>query len=104
MKNSDIKRALTKLHNSGKYFKISDYSFFVYSIFDGKYETIYQIIDENENNTFIKFWTDPIIFSVERNFFRKSADKVIFRESRQYLTVYDALYSIFLACKCFKED
>lgn len=104
MKNSSIKCALTKLHNSGKWFRICDYSFFVYSIFDGKYETIYQVIDENENNTFIKFWNnDPIIFTIERNFFRKSTDKIVIRESRQYHNISNALQHIFLVCKCFRE-
>lgn len=105
MKNSSIKCALTKLHNSGKAFRISNYRFMVNTIIDRKSGTVYQIVDESGNIAFVKFWNiEPIIFTVEPNFFRKSSDRIIERESRQYLTAYDALYSIFLACKCFRED
>lgn len=105
MKNSSIKCALTKLHNSGKAFRISNYRFFVDSIYERKSSIIYQISDESENVAYVKFWkNDPIIFSVERNFFRQSYDRFIDKDSRQYLTAYDALYDIFIACKCFRED
>lgn len=105
MKNSSIKRALTKLHNSGRCFKVLDYRFCVNSIIDRKTNIVYQIIDENNNYSYVKFWNcEPIVFTVERNFYRKSQDRIIEIISPHYPTEYSALYAICLACKCFKEN
>lgn len=100
MKNSGIKRALTKLHNSGKWFKIPDYRICVNTIIDEKNKTIYQIIDGNNNYFYVKFCIfEPIIFTIEHNLYRKSEDKIIERISLPYSTEYSALYAISLACK-----
>lgn len=105
MKNSSIKRALTKLHNSGKWFKVLDCPFCVNTIIDRKNNTVYQIADEKGNRFYVKFWNiDPIIFTIERNLYRKSKDKIIERISTAYSTEYSALYAIFLTCKYLREN
>ena len=105
MKNSGIKRALTKLHNSGKWFKVLDNPFCVNTIIDRKHSTVYQIADEKDNYFYVKFCIfEPITFTIERNLYRKSKDKIIERISIAYLTEYSALYAIFLACKCLREN